>query len=79
MDPKLSPLVRIETLRPNGLVLETEDHAFATPTTIEAHCATIRLRVRNDRGWTPTFRILRVDRDVTPWSVTDVTGIHRVN
>jgi hypothetical protein len=77
--PKLPVLVRIETLRPTGALLETEDHVFTNAAAIAARCGELRAKVRDTRGWTPTFRILVVERAFDPWLITDVTANYKVN
>jgi len=74
----LGPLVRIDVLRPNGVVLSSEEHAFSTSLTIERRCNELRAACRNERGWTPTFRILETKRACTPWETADVTANYRV-
>lgn len=71
--PTHTPLYRLETLRPNGAPFASEDHAFIGPHTLAQRAAELRGKVRNDRGWTPRFRVLRIDRNATPWAVKDVT------
>jgi len=63
---KLPILIRIETLRPTGAILQTEDHVFTNANAVEAHCGELRAYVRDERGWTPTFRILVVERKFSP-------------
>ena len=74
-----SPHIIIEVLRPNGTVLEREEHAFPTISAITARCNELRRSVRDELGFTPVFRILRVDRNTSPSAVTDVTGTYDAN
>ena len=67
-------LFRIDTLRPNGVILSSEDRAFGTYQTLAARCADLRRETRQSRGWDPAFRILEIDRNATPWIVRDITA-----
>ena len=74
--PRHTPLYRLETLRPNGAPFASEDHAFIGPYTLEQRAAELRGKVRSEHGWTPGFRVLRIDRNATPWGVQDVTATY---
>lgn len=65
--------VHVEVLRPNGALLESRDLLAASYTSVAHVLADIRLAVRCERGWTPRFRVTRVDRSTTPWAMTDIT------
>lgn len=73
--PKLGPLFDVIAYRPNGVELVREPHAFATSETLRHAAGAMVARCRNERGFTPTIRCYRTDRDVTPWNVSDVTAV----
>lgn len=60
--------IEIVALRPNGWELE---RVPARADRIEVTAGEIRNRVRNDRGWEPTFRVMVDGRDDT--------ALYRVN
>lgn len=73
--PPLPPLVTLITLRPNGVELAREGHAFTTPGAIVHRARELRLAVRTTRGWTPAFRVIVTHRDVTPFVDRDETQL----
>lgn len=74
--PPLPPLVRLITLRPNGLELRHIDLAFTSIPTVRAMAADERRAVRNERGWTPAFRVIVTHRDITPFEARDETELY---
>lgn len=74
--PPLGPLVTIITLRPNGVELQREAHAFATTLSIRQRANELRGEVRRERGWTPGFRVIVTRRDVTPFEDRDQTVMY---
>ena len=69
-----TPIVRIETLRPNGVVFDTESHVFTTPEIISARVLKLRDHIHASQSWEPRFRVIEVDRSGKHWEVVDATS-----
>ena len=69
-----SAIIRIETLRPNGVRFDVEAHVFTTPDLISARVSKLLDHIHATQTWEPRFRVFEVDRSGRRWVVTDATA-----